>query len=107
MHALLRTPLPLALLLLAACSQKEPQQPAGSAMASRGYYAAPDQAEIERLGAEGPEGLARRMVPNDLWLHYKLMEASGMVDALGGEDQQIETHLQYSSPSPIRLGSST
>lgn len=93
MHALLRTRLPLALLLLAACSQKEPQQPAGSPMASRGDYAAPDQAEIERLGAEGPDGLARRMVPNDLWLHYKVMEASGMVDALGGEEKAVAALL--------------
>jgi hypothetical protein len=63
------------------------------ATAPRDDYAAPSPAEFEALRAEGPEGLARRMVPNDLWLHYKVMEASGMVDALGGEEKAVAALL--------------
>ena len=82
---------PAALLVaLVACSPQgadTASTDAPQATAPRDDYAAPSPAEFEALRAEGPEGLARRLVPNDLWLHYKVMEASGMVDALGGEEK--------------------
>ena len=88
MQPSLRNCLLLALLVLTSCSDdREPGQSGASAPASG---AAPfTQAEFEAFKAEGPEQAARKMAPYDYWLHYRLMEASGMVDALGGEDRAV------------------
>ena len=86
----------ITLVALGACSPKgtDTASPGtSSATAAKGTYAAPSPVEFETLRAKGPEALARRMVPNDLWLHYKVMEASGMVDALGGEERAVAALL--------------
>ena len=49
-----------------------------------------DQAQLDRLKAEGPVANARRVAPIDYVLHYRLMQATGMVDALGGQPQALE-----------------
>ncbi len=59
--------------------------------ADRGRAASrvPTQAELDKLVADGPLPAAREASKLELWQHYKLMQATGMVDALGGEDQAI------------------
>lgn len=49
-----------------------------------------DQAQLDRFRAEGPVANARRVAPIDYVLHYRLMQATGMVDALGGQPQALE-----------------
>lgn len=111
MHPLLRPCLQrftfaFALLTLLACSPKgaDTATPGASpATAARGTYAAPGSAESEKIRAKGPEGLARDVVANDLFLHYKLMEASGMVEALGGEDKAVAALLALGKAYERRL----
>lgn len=59
-----------------------PAEPAAAARAIR-------QEDIERVNAEGPLPTARAASALEFWLHYKLMKATGMEDALGGEAQAI------------------
>lgn len=47
------------------------------------------QADIDRFIAEGPEPTLRKLAPFDYYLHYKLMQATGMDVALGGEAAAI------------------
>ena len=76
----------LLVLLLGACSPA--QDDAGQASASA---ASPDplQAGLDRLKAEGPLPSAREASILEYWLHYKLMQATGMESALGGEAAAI------------------
>jgi len=48
------------------------------------------QAELHRLRADGPVATARRAAPADYVLHYRLMESTGMVKALGGQQQALD-----------------
>ena len=104
MHASLRSCLSLALLALAACSSKEPSRQAASpepaTTAAAGHFT---QAEFEAFKAAGPEQAARRIASNDLWLHYKLMEATGVVDALGGEDRAVVALVSLGKAYEARL----
>jgi hypothetical protein len=59
-----------------------PVEPAASSRAIR-------QEDIDHLNAEGPLPNARAASALEFWLHYKLMKATGMEDALGGEEQAI------------------
>ena len=73
------------MLALAACSPsldaKKPEMVAESHL--------PTQAEVDRFLAEGPEPTLQKFRPLDYWLHYKLMQATGIEQALGGEAQAI------------------
>jgi hypothetical protein len=80
-----RTTLPLALLVLAACSKPAPD----AAVAPPGPAASPVRAELARLQQDGPLPAARRASVLEFWLHYKLMQATGMAQTLGGEDRAI------------------
>ena len=75
-------PLTLSIVLLAACAPRadESDNPA---------YRSPTQAEIDAYLAEGPEPALRRITMFDYLAHYRLMEATGMVEALGGEARAI------------------
>lgn len=85
MHASLRTCLPLVLLVMAACSRSpEAAKPAPAAQSNL-----PTQAEVDRFIAEGPEPTLRKMAATDYLLHYRLMKATGIEQALGGEAQAI------------------
>jgi len=75
--------LTLSLLALAACSPV-PQESAALAVAA--HSRVPSQAEIDRFLAEGPEPTLRKMAPFDYLTHYRVMEVSGIVEALGGEE---------------------
>ena len=47
------------------------------------------QAPVDAMLREGPEPTLRRLAPLDYVLHYKLMQATGMESALGGEAAAI------------------
>ncbi len=49
----------------------------------------PTQAQIDRFLAEGPDPTLRKISVADYWLHYKLMQATGIEKELGGEAQAI------------------
>lgn len=69
---------------LCACSPSSPQgEPAARAGPD------PVQAQLERLKAEGPLPTAREASVLEFWLHYKLMQATGMEQMLGGEEQAV------------------
>ena len=49
----------------------------------------PTQVQIDRFLAEGPDPTLRKISVADYWLHYKLMQATGIEKELGGEAQAI------------------
>jgi hypothetical protein len=75
------------LLVLAGCSP-EPEQTAQSGQTSRSAHI-PMQAQVDRFLAEGPEPTLGKMRPLDYWLHYKVMQATGIEQELGGEAQTV------------------
>lgn len=72
---------------LVACSRPPEASPdrGPSAPPSR----VPAQAEMDRVRAEGPDLSLRRIAPFDYLVHYRTMEATGIVEALGGEQRAI------------------
>lgn len=77
-----RTTLPLALLVLAACSRPAAEQDAASASASP---AATVHAEFARLQAQSTDATARELTQLEYPLTRRLMQAGGLDAALGGE----------------------
>ncbi|MFT4180041.1 MAG: hypothetical protein QM612_11385 [Thermomonas sp.] len=78
--------LPLAaLVVLAACS-KSGDAPATS---ENPDIRASVQADVRRIREEGPEYVGRQLRPLDYWLHYKMMQATGIEAELGGEERTI------------------
>ena len=77
----------VALLVLAGCSP-EPEQTAQSKQTSQSAHI-PMQAQVDRFLAEGPEPTLQALRPLDYWLHYKLMQATGIEKELGGEAQAV------------------
>lgn len=75
------------LLVLAGCSP-EPEQAAQSGQTSRSAHI-PMQAQVDRFLAEGPEPTLEKMRSLDYWLHYKVMQATGIEKDLGGEAQAV------------------
>ena len=75
------------LLALAACSPSAdaPQDRAPTAARSP----VPTQAQLDAFLAEGQEPTLQQFRPLDYWLHYKMMQATGIEQALGGEAQAI------------------
>ncbi|MGV8923942.1 MAG: hypothetical protein ACOH1L_11450 [Thermomonas sp.] len=84
--------LKFSLLIMAACSPAT-QEPGAPAAPATPTAAAPShvltKAEIDRFLAEGPEPTLRKMAPFDYFTHYRVMEATGIVDALGGEERAM------------------
>lgn len=78
--------LTLSLLTLAACSP-DTGKPAAQVAAARSHV--PTQADVNRFLAEGPEPTLQALRPLDFWLQYKMMQATGIEQALGGETQAI------------------
>lgn len=74
-------------LALGACS-RAPDNQQGEASAQQ-ESRIPSQAEIDRFIAEGPDPTLRAMAPFDYLVHYRTMEAAGIVEALGGEQRAI------------------
>lgn len=87
MHAPFRSCLPLALLLLAACSSKNDGQDAAASSKKPAVDspAAVANAEFARLQAQGPDATAREFTRLEYALTRSLMKAGGMDAALGGE----------------------
>ena len=86
-------PLPALLalsLLLVACGQapdKDSPPPVAPGGGAKTHV--PTQAQMQAILAEGPDPTLRKMAVADYWLHYKLMQGSGIERALGGEAQAI------------------
>src|SRR5688572_7553571 len=49
----------------------------------------PTQVQIDRFLAEGPDPTLSKISVADYWLHYKVMQATGIEKALGGEAQAV------------------
>ena len=77
----------VALLVLAGCSPK-PERTAQSRQTSQSAYISM-QAQVDRFLAEGPEPHLQKTRPLDYWLHYKVMQATGIETELGGEAQAV------------------
>jgi hypothetical protein len=83
--------------MLAGCARQESAARApidSPAAATAGQSAAqstfiPSAAALERFRREGPDPTLRRIAVADYWLHYKLNQATGMEEALGGEAQAV------------------
>lgn len=76
--------------LFAAACARAPDPPA-SAQAQRPAATAhiPTQAQVGHFLAEGPDPTLRKLSVTDYWLHYKLMQATGIERELGGEAQAV------------------
>ena len=81
----------LLLAVLAGCggTSGEDQAGAGSTL--------PSQAELDSLRGEGLLRAAREASKFEFWAHYRLMQATGMEAALGGEEQAIAALAAVSS----------
>ena len=73
-------------LVVAACSPstQEGKSPAGTASASL----LPSQADMDRIAAD-PLPAARQASALEYWAHYKLMQATGLAQTLGGEERAV------------------
>lgn len=68
----------------AACSPSSPEEKPSSPAVSL----LPSQAELNKLKAD-PLPVAREASKLEFWAHYKLMQATGMEEALGGEERAV------------------
>lgn len=76
-------------LALAACSPS-PEKPAASqTQVGTPVSNIPTQAQVDKFISEGPEPTLQKLRPLDYWLHYKVMQATGIEKELGGEAQAI------------------
>lgn len=66
---------------LASCGKSPEQAPAGATL--------PTQAELDSLKGDRLKLAARDASRYEFYLHYKIMQTTGMVEALGGEQQAI------------------
>lgn len=82
-------------LVVVACSRQEDKPVASAAEAAAPAPAKPHadfiptQAQVDRFLAEGPDPTLRKISVADYWLHYKLMQATGIEKELGGEAQAV------------------
>jgi hypothetical protein len=76
---------------LSACARQEP--PAGAAapapQSAVQRTSIPSAAQLERFRKEGPAPTLRKIAVADYWLHYKLMQTTGIEKELGGEAQAV------------------
>ena len=74
---------------------RAPQPSAAPAVPATGTSAGPrdehlpTQAQLDAYVAEGPDPTLRKIASIDYWLHYKLLEATGVEKELGGEEQTV------------------
>jgi len=80
----------VAVLGLVACSPSPQDSVDKPAPATTHAKFIPTQAQIDRFLAEGPDPTLRKISVADYWLHYKLMQATGIEKELGGEAQAAE-----------------
>lgn len=82
----------LCLGMLAACTRQEPSStPAAPKPVTPTPPSAfiPTRAQLDHFREEGPDPTLRQIAVADYWLHYKLMQATGLEQALGGEAQAV------------------
>ncbi len=72
-------------LSLASCAPGDVEPAAEANAVSR----TPTPAQVDAFIAEGPEPSLQALRPLDYWLHYKLMQATGIEAALGGEERSV------------------
>lgn len=72
-------------LSLASCAPGDVEPAAEANAISR----TPTPAQVDAFIAEGPEPSLQALRPLDYWLHYKLMQATGIEEALGGEERSV------------------
>jgi hypothetical protein len=76
---------------LVACARQEPPAsdaaPVPQPVAQSAFI--PSAAQLQRFREEGPDPTLRKIAVADYWLHYKLMQATGIEQALGGEAQAV------------------
>jgi hypothetical protein len=76
--------------VLTACARQAP--PASTevpAAQSAAPTFIPSRAQLDQFREQGPDPTLRRIAVADYWLHYKLMQATGIEEALGGEVQAV------------------
>lgn len=73
--------------VVAACSPSPAPDAASSPEPAAGWM--PTQVEVDRFVATGAEPALRQLSTTSYVLHYRLMEATGIVEALGGEAQAV------------------
>jgi len=66
----------------------------------------PTRAQLDKVRAEGPLQTARAASKLEFWLHYKIMQANGMEQALGGESQAVAALKAVSAGFERSAGSS-
>jgi len=74
---------------LAACSPatQQPAMPATSTVTGASHL--PTRSDVDRFLKDGPEPTLQALRPLDFWVQYKMMQATGIEQALGGETQTI------------------
>ena len=77
--------------MLASCSRQAPSSSAAVPAAQSAEPASflPSHAQLDQFREQGPDPTLRRIAAADYWLHYKLMQATGVEEALGGEAQAV------------------
>ena len=79
----------VAALLATACARAPDQPASAQPQPPSATVRIPTQAQIDRFLADGRDPTLRKLSVTDYWLHYKLMQASGIERELGGEAQAI------------------
>lgn len=72
------------LVLMAGCTRSTDAPPDSTGGTDAGNRLAPTPAQVAAFQADGPEAAIRRLAEADYVLHYAVMRASGMEEALGG-----------------------
>ena len=77
--------------MLTSCSRQAPPSSAAvpTAQSSAPSSFLPSRAKLHEFREQGPDPTLRRIAVADYWLHYKLMQATGIEQALGGEAQAV------------------
>src|SRR5690242_12682616 len=73
------------LLILAACARQD--APPAEVQAETQAPNIPTQADLDRFLAEGRDTTLRKISAVDYYLQFRLLQATGLVDELGGEDK--------------------
>lgn len=74
-------------LIAVGCAQQDAPPAADTVAAAPRDPRIPTQADIDRFLAEGRDPALRKISALDYYLQFRLLQATGLVDALGGEDQ--------------------
>jgi hypothetical protein len=63
----------------------------------------PTRAQLESVRAQGAEAMVRQVSVADYWLHYKLMQSTGIEQELGGEAPAVEALLALANAYENRM----